>query len=98
MTAIAMPSVSRTAWSTMKSPRALGHVDAECDGAGVGERFALGRSLLESTHDRSAAVGLHGDQPRERPGDPAELSHLVQRFPDPDQSDAAAGGAEDDVG
>ncbi len=45
-----------------------------------------------------AVFGLNGDHPGPLGADPAELLHLVKRLPHADQSRAASGGIEDDVG
>src|SRR2546421_9003379 len=53
---------------------------------------------FEGTNDRRAATGLHREHLRPRWAYPAECLHLIESFPHPDKTCAAAGRIKDNIG
>ena len=99
VTATAVPPDSRTAWSTRKSPSALGTLMPNASGAVSGAAVLSSSARLEGVDDRRDIPSTCTATSRgSAAADPAELLQLEHRLVDPDDADAAAGGVEDDVG
>src|SRR5262245_10822025 len=74
-----------------------GHRDTERDSPRVDPWLGAAGAGLEGPNDRRAAARLDRDEPGIRPGHPTERAHLGDRLVDADESDATAGGIDDDI-